>query len=63
MSSEPPTGNQKLLAWVEEIAALTQPDTIEWCDGSEAEYDRMFELMVAGGTAEKLDVEVYLFVY
>ena len=55
MSSEPPTGNQKLLAWVEEIAALTQPDTIEWCDGSEAEYDRMFELLVAGGTAEKLN--------
>jgi phosphoenolpyruvate carboxykinase (GTP) len=55
MSSEAPTGNKKLLAWVEEIAALTQPDTIEWCDGSQAEYDRMFELMLASGTAERLN--------
>ena len=55
MSSDAPTGNKKLLAWVEEIAALTQPDNIEWCDGSEAEYDRMFELMVAGGTAQRLN--------
>ena len=29
-----PTGNQKLLRWVEEVAALTTPDRIEWCDGS-----------------------------
>ncbi len=55
MAMTAPTRNQKLLAWVEEIAALTQPDAIHWCDGSEAEYDRMFELMLASGTAQRLD--------
>ncbi len=58
-SSTPPTRplteNARLLAWVEEIAALTRPDHIEWCNGSQAEYDRMFELMVETGTAERLD--------
>ena len=34
---------------------LTEPDAIHWCDGSEAEYDRMFEQMLASGTAQRLD--------
>jgi phosphoenolpyruvate carboxykinase (GTP) len=55
MSQSPPTRNAKLIAWVDQVAALTQPDAIHWCDGSEAEYDRMFELMVAGGTAQRLN--------
>jgi phosphoenolpyruvate carboxykinase (GTP) len=50
-----PTNNTKLLAWVDEVAALTQPDAIHWCDGSQAEYDQMFDLMLASGTAQKLD--------
>jgi len=50
-----PTRNRKLLRWVEEVAALTQPDAIHWCDGSQDEYDRMFELMLASGTAVRLD--------
>jgi phosphoenolpyruvate carboxykinase (GTP) len=45
----------KVLAWVEQIAALTKPDRIFWCDGSQAEYDAMCDLMVAGGTAIRLD--------
>jgi phosphoenolpyruvate carboxykinase (GTP) len=53
----PPIHHAKLLAWVEEVAALTQPDAIHWCDGSQAEYDRMFELMLASGTAKRLDPE------
>jgi phosphoenolpyruvate carboxykinase (GTP) len=49
-----PTDNQKLIAWVEEIAALTTPDRIEWCDGSAEEYDRLCELLVAQGTFTSL---------
>lgn len=45
----------KVLDWVEEIAALTKPDQIFWCDGSQEEYDAMAELMVQGGTALRLD--------
>ena len=45
----------RLIAWVREIAALTQPDRIEWCDGGEAEYARLCELMVACGTLHRLD--------
>ena len=52
-----PTRNSRLLAWVDEVAALTCPDHIEWCDGSQAEYDRMFEIMLETGTAERLNGE------
>ena len=52
-----PTRNQRLLRWVEDVAALTQPDAIHWCDGSQAEYDGMFERMLRSGTAQRLDPE------
>jgi phosphoenolpyruvate carboxykinase (GTP) len=55
MSSDAPTQHTRLRAWVDEVAALTQPDQIRWCDGSQAEYDEMFELMLASGTAERLN--------
>ena len=55
MNSPAPTKNAKLLAWVEQIAQLTQPDDVRWCDGSDAEYDEMFRLLVESGTAERLD--------
>ncbi len=55
MPQEAPTKNPKLLAWVDDIAELTQPDRVEWCDGSQEEYDRMFEIMLATGTAERLN--------
>jgi phosphoenolpyruvate carboxykinase (GTP) len=58
MSLEAPTKNMKLLAWVDEVAALTQPDQIEWCDGSQGEYDRMFEIMLKTGTAERLNESI-----
>jgi len=49
------TKNKKLLAWVKEIEGLCQPDQVRWCDGSEKEYAEMVELMLASGTARKLD--------
>jgi phosphoenolpyruvate carboxykinase (GTP) len=48
------TTNRKLLAWVEEIAELTQPDSIHWCDGSPEEYDELCAGLVEAGTFERL---------
>jgi phosphoenolpyruvate carboxykinase (GTP) len=50
----PPTQNKKLVAWVEEIAALTKPESIHWCDGSSEEYDRLCQTLVDAGTFERL---------
>ena len=50
----PPTANRKLLAWVEEVAALTAADEVHWCDGSEAEYDRLCQMLVDNGTFTRL---------
>jgi phosphoenolpyruvate carboxykinase (GTP) len=50
-----PTKHKKLLAWVREVAELTQPDRVEWCDGSQEEWDRLTSLLVDGGTLVKLN--------
>ncbi|MFJ8741829.1 phosphoenolpyruvate carboxykinase (GTP) [Embleya sp. NPDC127516] len=55
MANEVPTKHRQLLDWVSEIARLTQPDRIEWCDGSEEEYQRLADLLVEKGTFRKLD--------
>ncbi len=47
--------NKKLNDWVDKMAALCEPDNVVWCDGSEKEYDRMWDILVKGGTAKRLD--------
>jgi phosphoenolpyruvate carboxykinase (GTP) len=48
------TTNTKLLDWVDEVAALCQPDRIHWCDGSAEEYDRLAQELVDAGTFTRL---------
>src|SRR5579862_626327 len=48
------TSHSGLRAWVEEIAALTQPDEVHWCDGSAEEYDRLAQTLIDAGTFERL---------
>ncbi len=50
-----PTKHKRLLAWVEEIAALTEPAAIEWFDGSDATVDRLCQELVDAGTFVRLD--------
>ncbi len=49
-----PTTNERLLAWVDEMAAMTEPDEIYWCDGSAEEYERLCRELVEAGTFEQL---------
>ncbi len=48
------TSHSRLREWVDEIAALTQPDEIHWCDGSQEEYDQLAQTLIDAGTLERL---------
>jgi phosphoenolpyruvate carboxykinase (GTP) len=54
-----PTKHQELLAWIAEVAELTQPDRVVFADGSEEEYQRLADQLVAAGTFTKLNERKY----
>jgi phosphoenolpyruvate carboxykinase (GTP) len=54
IAAEAPTTHAKLLDWVGEIADLTQPDAVHWCDGSAEEYDSLAQALIDAGTFERL---------
>jgi phosphoenolpyruvate carboxykinase (GTP) len=56
---EAPTTHPGLLAWVEEVAGLTQPDRIHWVDGSEEENTRLTGELVAAGTLKRLNQDLF----
>jgi phosphoenolpyruvate carboxykinase (GTP) len=49
-----PTTHAKLVDWVERISALTEPDSVHWCDGSAEEYDALAQVLIDAGTFERL---------
>ncbi len=51
------TTNSRLLAWVDAMASLCQPDNIVWCDGSQNEWNQLWDLMQKNGSAIKLNEE------
>ena len=52
------TSLPELAAWVREIAGLTKPDAVVWCDGSQEEWDRLTVLLVENGTFIRLNPEL-----
>ena len=52
-------GHQAIQQWVDEVARQTNPQTIQWCDGSEAEYEQLTALMVDSGVALRLNEKTY----
>jgi phosphoenolpyruvate carboxykinase (GTP) len=50
-----PTSHAGILSWVNEVAELTQPDSVHWCDGSDEEWHSLTEALVAAGTFVQLD--------
>src|SRR5687768_9398122 len=49
--------NQKLIAWVDDWAAILRPAAIHWCDGTQEEYERLCQELVDAGTFRRLDAE------
>jgi len=50
-----PTRHAQLLQWVRQIADLTEPDRVRWCDGSDAEWTELTDELVAAGTMKRLN--------
>jgi phosphoenolpyruvate carboxykinase (GTP) len=49
-----PTENQRLLAWIDDMVELCEPDSVHWCDGSDAEFDMLCKQLVDSGTLVQL---------
>src|SRR5262245_66445998 len=45
--------------WVDEVTRLTEPDRVVWCDGSQAEYDRLVDQMLGDGTLVPMNQRTY----
>jgi phosphoenolpyruvate carboxykinase (GTP) len=56
-TSRPSTQHKQLAAWVQQVAALTQPDRIHWCDGSDTEWERLTQQLVDADTLVRLNPE------
>ena len=50
--------HQRMLYWVARLAALTEATDVHWCDGSQAEYDRLCQRLVDAGTFRRLNPEL-----
>ena len=50
-----PTRHAKLVAWVHDTARLTKPDRVVWCDGSQEEWERLSDELIAAGTLKRLN--------
>ena len=50
-----PTRHAKLVAWVRDTARLTKPDRVVWCDGSQEEWERLSDELIAAGTLKRLN--------
>jgi phosphoenolpyruvate carboxykinase (GTP) len=57
-ANAPPTKHARLLAWVDEVAALTKPKAVHWCDGSDAEWTALTDELVALGTLKRLNADL-----
>jgi phosphoenolpyruvate carboxykinase (GTP) len=53
----PPTSNQRLLRWVEDVAELCRPEAVHWCDGSDEEFDLLCKQLLQAGTFVELDAD------
>ena len=57
--SVPLSSNAHLLRWVEKMRELTRPEAVHWVDGSEEEYDYLCSGMLAAGTLQKLNQDLW----
>jgi phosphoenolpyruvate carboxykinase (GTP) len=53
----PPTSNQRLLRWVEDVAELCRPEAVHWCDGSDEEFDLLCKQLLLGASFVELDAD------